>query len=277
MFEQFFTDYGEPVLGGALFIGAAWIVAWLLSKTLNYLLAHRLKLDSAVIALLSSVVSISIVVLAAIAVLEEIGVEIASLITALGIFGFAIAIGMRSTTTNFFNGVMIFILQPYKVGEYIEGERVEGFVESISVFHTVVVTDEGVYVAIPNGPMWARSVQNFSRTRPKRVEIELTLERTSAYSEVKLLIEQTLGAAMLADVPPTIAITDVTEKSIKIEVGFWCRADQTWELRAQISENLRRSLSAAGIGVTRVGVPKKKRPGASRKTALPPPASADEV
>lgn len=277
MFEQLFADYGEPVLGGALFITAAWIFGWLLSKALKYVLAHRLKLDSAVIALLSSVVSISIVVLAAIAVLEEIGVEIASLITALGIFGFAIAIGMRTTTTNFFTGIMIFILQPYKVGEYIEGERVEGFVESISVFHTVVVTDEGTYVAIPNGQMWARSVQNFSRNRPKRVEIELTLERTSVYSEVKMLIEKTLGAGMLADVPPTIAITDVTEKATKIEVGFWCRADQTWELRTQISEKLRTSLSAAGIGVTRVGVPRKKRPVASRKTALPPPASADEV
>ena len=270
MFEQMFADYGEPVLGGALFIGAAWLIARMLSLAINYILAHRLKLDSAIIALLSSIVSISIVVLAAIAVLEEIGVEIASLITALGIFGFAIAIGMRTTTTNFFTGVMIFILQPYKVGDYIEGERVEGVVESISLFHTVVVTDDGTYVAVPNGPMWSRSVQNFSRTRPKRVEIQLILERLNSFEAARALIDQALNTEGTAhsNIPQTIKITDVTEKTTTVLIGFWCEADRTWELRTSLSAKLRKIFVASSIGVVRIGAPRKKRPAAKSKTAV---------
>lgn len=276
MFEEFFVAYGSDVVGGALFFGAAWVVAIVLSKTFKYVLGKRLNLDPSAVALLAHVISISIVVLAGIAVLEDIGVEISSLIAALGIFGFAIAIGMRTTTTNFFSGVMILILKPYKVGEYIDGERVEGVVESISVFHTVVVTDEGVYVAVPNGPMWSRSVRNFSRTQPKRVEIELVLERTKTFSEIRVLIEQVLASAVpsFETFPSSIQITDVTTKSIDIAVAFWCDAEKTADLRVQITGQIREVLTAAEIRVIRASSRKKKRSPPKPKSAAP--AQAEE-
>lgn len=276
MFEEFFVAYGSDVIGGALFFAGAWVVAIVLSKTFNYVLGKRLNLDPSAVALLAHVISISIVVLAGIAVLEDLGVEIASLIAALGIFGFAIAIGMRTTTTNFFSGVMILILKPYKVGEYIDGERVEGVVESISVFHTVVVTDEGIYVAVPNGPMWSRSVRNYSRTQPKRVEIELVLERTKSFSEIRLLIEQVLAAAGPSPepFPSSIQITDVTTKSIDITVGFWCDAEKTADLRVQITKQIREVLTGAEIRVIRASSRKKKRSPPKPKSAAP--AQAEE-
>lgn len=278
MIENFFVTYGSDVLGGALFICGAWIFAWFLAKVIRYVMGKRLRLDTSAVNLLSNVISISIVVLAGIAVLEDLGVEVASLIAALGIFGFAIAIGMRTTTTNFFHGVMILILKPYKVGEYIEGERVEGLVESISVFHTVVVTDDGTYVAVPNGPMWSRSVRNFSRVRPRRVEIELVLERTKTFSEIKPLIEGILTSEGVSsdDTPPSIQITDATTKSIDIDVCFWCDAEVKADLRTHVTQLLRAVLADAGVRVIRAGARRKKRPPVKPKPPAGAPAE-DEI
>jgi small-conductance mechanosensitive channel len=82
-------------------------------------------------------------------------------------------------------GIVILVLRPYQAGEYVDGERVEGIIESVSVFHTVVVTTEGVSAAIPNAAMWSRSILNLSRHRPGeaiRTEIAamgITVDRIS--------------------------------------------------------------------------------------------------
>ena len=276
MFEEFFVSYGVPVLGGAVFFCVAWIIARWSARAIDHLLGAKSNIDRSVVTLLARVVSIAILVLAGIAVLQELGVEVASLIAALGIFGFAIAIGMRTTTTNFFTGVMVLILKPYKVGEYIEGERVEGYVESISLFHTVVVTDDGVYVAVPNGPMWARSVRNFSRTRPRRVVVELVLERAVALDMVRSVIDKVLNENTVyrKDIPPTVRVTDVTEKNLDVELGFWGESERIWDLRTGIAARLKQTLTEAGIHVIRAGPRRRKR--AAAKPKSPPPPLIDE-
>lgn len=272
MFQEFFAIYGVPILGGAVFFCVAWIIARWSSKAIDHFLGARSNIDHSIVTLLSHVIPVAILVLAGIAVLQAMGVEVASLIAALGIFGFAIAIGLRTTTTNFFTGLMVLILKPYKVGEYIDGERVEGYVESISMFHTVVVTDDGVYVAVPNGPMWARSVRNLSRSRPRRVEIELVLGRGVAFDAVRSVIDGVLAeeAALRKDIPATVRVTDVTEKNLDIEVGFWSEPERTWDLRTQIAERLKQSLTDAGFHVVRAGPRRRKRPASKPKLPLPP-------
>lgn len=277
MFEHFIVNYGPSVLGGAVFLAIAWVFAHLSAKAVGNVLLKRANLDAAVAALMARVVSISILILAGIAVLEELGVEVASLIAALGIFGFAIAIGLRTTSTNFFTGVMLFILKPYKVGDYIEGERVEGVVESMSLFHTVVVTDEGVYVAVPNGAMWARSVRNHSRPRARRVEIDMTVERAKPFSESRSVIDRVLKSEGLifAGFPPLIQLIEASENSATIRVSFWCDAEHEWGLRAGLTNTLRDSLAAAGIIASKIGAPRKEKSKKKKKSA-PAPAGDDE-
>jgi len=278
MFDDFFSDYGPAVLGGAVFLAAAWVFAYWADKFVNQVLLKRVKLDPSSASLMASIVRFSILVLAVIAVLQELGVEVASLIAALGIFGFAIAIGLRTTSTNFFTGIMLITLKPYTEGDYIEGERVEGVVESINLFRTVVITKDGVYVAVPNAAMWARSVSNFSRSRPRCVEINIVVERGTPFGELQGLIEKTLKAEALVfpAFEPLIRIVDVKIKSMTIRAAFWCDAEHVRDARKRVSDELRATLTAAGAVVRRIAPARKTTP--KKKTvnsATPPPI--DEI
>lgn len=261
MIETYLENYGASVVGGALFLAAAWFFAIWLDRGIRHLLIARAGVDSGMATVLARTIRISIWVLAGVAVLEELGVEVASLIAALGIFGFAIAIGLRTTANNFFTGVMLFILRPYKVGDYIDGERVEGVVESMSLFHTVLVTDDGTYVAVPNGAMWSRSVKNFSRPRPRRIEIEAVVDRAKPFEEYGTLIDKALRdeEALVAEFPPLVLIADVSEDSLTVRISAWCDVQNAWDARQRLSASLRDILTAAGVVVRSVGSPKRTK------------------
>lgn len=260
MFSDFFSTYGPTVFGGALFLAFAWLSALWVERLVTRVLRNQADLDPAAVTLMVRFLRVSIVVLAGIAVLDELGIEIASLIAALGIFGFAIAIGLRTTSTNFFTGAMLYILKPYTVGDFIEGERVEGVVESMSYFHTVVVTKDGIYVAVPNAAMWARSIRNLSRARPRCVELDIVVQRGLAFAELQSVIERTLAAEtrLHTEFGSLIGIRDVMVKTITIQAAFWCEAEHQRDLRVGVSEALRESLAAAGARVTRITETKKK-------------------
>ena len=220
-------------------------------------------------------VRVAIVVLATVAVLQELGVEVTGLIAALGIFGFAIAIGMRTQMSNFFTGIMILILKPYRVGEYIDGERVEGVVESLGVFHTVVVTPEGEYAAVPNSAMWSRSILNLSRFRPQRIEIVASLERQVAFREIEPAIERVIRADpdVFFEYHPQIKLVDVAETTMEIRIAVWCGTENSWDMRERLVEKLGAEIAAMGVTVIRIGPPRRRRRVRTKPT--PPPPSND--
>lgn len=277
--EHYFTLYTIPILGGALFFCAAWLFARWLSWLVRHVLNKSGRLDTSIVDLISRVLLVSILILAGIATLDEFGVQVSSLVAALGIFGFAIAIGMRSTTTNFFTGVMIFILKPFKVGDYIDAERVEGVVESISLFHTVVVTDDGEYASVPNGPLWARSIRNMSRQRPRKVALEIAAERGMAFSEMAAIIQKTIAAekGISKTYPPSVYLKTVTAKSLTARVNFWCGVETAYDLRTGMTAKILEALTAAGVTVTKIGLPAREKPDAAKKTLPPLPPVEDEV
>ena len=275
--EIFFVDFGLSVVGGAVFLVVAWVFAIWVDKLLRHLLARKLGLDATLIPVVAKTIRIVIVVLAAVAVLQELGIEVTSLIAALGIFGFAIAIGMRTQMANFFTGVMILILKPYHVGEYIDGERVEGAVESVGLFHTTVITPEGVYAAVPSAAIWSKSVLNLSRKRPRQVEIEVRLERNLTFREVGPVLENIVRSDpdVVLEHHPRIKISDVSEKYVTIRVAVCCRVEEAWNVRQRLADKFRADLVAMGITVIRISHPDIRKRRVARKKPEAPESVPD--
>jgi len=265
------ADYGAAVVGSVIFLFAAWAFAIILDRSLRRILRDRTDLDPSYIAVIARTTRIIIIVLAAVAVLEELGVEIASLIAALGIFGFAIALGLRTPLANFFTGMMIYILKPYDVGDHIEGERVDGAVESIGAFHTVVVTPDGTHVSVPNSAMWARSIKNFSRPRPFRVDLTVTAGRELPFAELVAMIDKIVrgDAVLFKDFPPEVRIVDTTAESLIIRVSAWCAAEESWAFGDRLKAAIGAAVAAAGGTVKKMIVTRKQRRAAPRPKAPP--------
>jgi len=269
MLENFWATHGYSILLGVGVLIAAWIVASWATKAIRSKLSQRNDFDATTISVIALTLRTAIIVLAAMVVLDQIGVDIASLIAALGVIGFAVAIGMRPTSTNFFAGIMLFFLKPYRVGEYIEGERVTGVVEQLHFFHTVIVTADGTYVSVPNQAMWAKSIKNFSRARAIRVELDVAIEAQLPYGEIAPVIDRILRAEpnRKKDIDPHIITIETAENSMSIRAAIWCDADLSWKVRTDLTEKLRDGITAAGVPVTKIEAPIKETPKKTTKSA----------
>jgi len=258
---RFVAEYGTHIVGGLLFLLVAWLVARFVDRLLRRVVAQRTELEESSVALIARTARFAIMGIASIAVLQELGVDVASLIAALGIFGFAIALGLRTSLANFFTGMMIYVLKPYSVGEHIEGERVDGAVERIGAFHTVVVTGDGTYAAVPNSAMWARSIKNFSRPRPFRVDLTLTVGRELPFAEIVPMIEKIVhdDAVLYRAFQPEVRIVDTTAAALIIQVSAWCAAEEAWAFGDRLKTEFGGALTEAGATIKKIIVTRKQR------------------
>ncbi len=243
-------ELGLTVLGGVAFLLIAWISSIWVEKLVVRWFGGRFQTAASRVNVIARGCRIAVVALSVIVLLDALGTDIASLLAALGIFGFAIAIGLRSSLTNIFTGMFIYFLRPYKVGEYIAGERVEGIVEAVSLFHTEIATPAGVLVAVPNGAMWtARSIKNFSRVRDKRVTFKVTIDRSKPFSEIHQIIEQTArqDPDINKELDLHIRIDEVTSNTLETRLSVWCGAEYVWDVGVRLSAALEQALKASGV------------------------------
>lgn len=266
-------ELGFTVIGGFAFLVAAWIISIWIERLARRWLTRHFSIEQTNVNFVARGCRIAFVTLSVIALLDALGTDIASLLAALGIFGFAIAIGLRSSLTNIFTGVFIHFLKPYKVGEYIAGERVEGIVEHVSFFHTELVTPGGVLVAVPNAALWsARSVKNFSRIRDKRITLEITVDRSKPFSELSDLMTRRIedDPAVNMERGVLIRIDEVTRDDLSMRVSFWCGPEQVWDVGDRIKKLLRQELKTLGIPAPKVVLAAKTT--AAKTTAAKRPA-----
>ena len=270
--ERFFITHAYMIIGGAVFLAAIVLFAYWTGRFLRFVLVESLGLDSRVSTLSVRTFRIAVVLLAVITVLDEFGIEITSLIAALGIIGFAIAIGLRTTTTNLFTGIVLRAVEPYVVGDTIEGERVEGVVESINLFHTVVVSADGVYVSVPNGPMWARSIRNLSRIRPSRLDLNIRTGHELAFSKMKPLIVSVLQAEpdRCHEFESLVRLEEVADDAITIRAAIWCKQDTLANTRSRLLPAIKNGLSSAGATVIEITDRKKSATVKKRSTSREP-------
>ncbi len=278
-------ELGFTVIGGFAFLVAAWFVSIWIERLARRWMTRHFSIEQANVDFVARGCRIAFVTLAIIALLDALGTDIASLLAALGIFGFAIAIGLRSSLTNIFTGVFIHYLKPYKVGEYIAGERVEGIVEHVSFFHTELVTPNGVLVAVPNAALWsARSVKNFSRIRDKRITLEVAVDRSKPFSELSELITARIeeDPAVSKDRGVLIRIDEVTRDDLSMRVSFWCGPEHVWDVGDRIKKLVMQELKTLGIPSPKVALAAKttatgakqpaRKPAKAKSTEEPPAA-----
>jgi len=163
----------------------ALIVLWiglkivkLIVKGLRKLLEKK-EVDVSLQSFLLSMTDIALKVLIVIAVLGMIGIQTTSFIAVLGAAGLAVGMALQGTLQNFAGGVIILLLKPFKVGDYIDSAGVQGTVKYIQIFNTIVETPDKKMVIAPNTDLATKTLINYSRSENRRVDIKVGI----AYGE----------------------------------------------------------------------------------------------
>ncbi len=276
MLDKFVTNYGHLPLIGLVLLIVIWVLAAWADRAVRKALTRQNLFEPGVARVVGLSLRIAIFAIASVVLLDEFGIDIATFIAALGIFGFALAIGLRQTMHGFFTGMLVSVLKPYEVGDYIESDRVTGVVEDIHMYHTVVVTADGEFVSVPNSSVWSRSIKNLSRARPVRVALDITVERQLPFAEISPTIDRILRSETYrkAQIDPYIVVGDTLENSMTIETAVWCDAEHAWDAQTSLSGKLQEGITAAGVTVTKIEPPKKVTP---KKRVVRAPSGDEEA
>ena len=249
---QKLTDWCMSKLGSVVVAVIFMVVCFKLVKLLLRILRksfERSKLDQSVAGFFISAVKIILNVLIVLTAASIVGFQITSFITILGTAGVTLGLALQGSLSNLAGGLLILILKPFRVGDYIveNNTHCEGTVVSIDIFYTRLITVDNKSVVIPNGNISNTSLVNVTEHDMRRVEIPFSVAYDSDMERVKRVTLETIKDVdgFLKDEQVIFYIDEFADSGINIYVKFYAtiekffdaKWDAMWKLKKAFDEN----------------------------------------
>ena len=184
---------GKHILAAAVVFFLGRIVVRFLNNLFAKMLSRR-KIDVGVQSFLRSAVNILLTVLLVVSVIGALGISTTSFAALLASAGVAIGMALSGNLQNFAGGLIILLFKPYKVGDWIEAQGVQGRVTEIQIFHTILTMVDNKVVYIPNGSMSTAVVINYTRNETRRVEWTIGVDYGEDVERVRAAIRGVVDA-----------------------------------------------------------------------------------
>lgn len=179
------------------------------------------------------------------------GVDAASIIAVFGSAGVAIGLALQGSLSNLAGGVLILILKPFKVGDYIieDTNKNEGTVSEIQIFYTKLTTPDNKIIVLPNGTLANSSLTNVTQTPYRRTDIKISISYDSDIKTAKSVLMQLLeeDVAVLKDKEMLVFVDDLADSSVIIGVRCWVAKEDFWQTRWRLLENAKYALEEKGV------------------------------
>jgi small conductance mechanosensitive channel len=214
------VQYSFSVLGAVILLVLGWALAGFTSRWAYEGLSRVHGIDETLARFFTNVLRYALLILVFITVLGQFGVQTASIIATLGAAGLAIGLALQGTLQNIAAGIMLLILRPFRVGEYIETSSVAGTVREIGLFATELKTGDGLY----------RLITNFSREPTRRNELKISV----AYEDdIDLAMERLMNLAkadsrVLTSPAPSVFIDSLGDGTISVALRYWAKTGDWW-------------------------------------------------
>lgn len=184
-------------------------------------------------------------------VITQLGVESASLVAVIGAAGLAIGLALQGSLANFAGGVLILLLKPFKVGDWISAQGVDGAVKEISIFNTKITTFGNQEAVVPNGKLSNDNIINYTTEGIRREAQTWGISYDSDIKKAKdiLLTLVNEQETVLHDPhpEPMIVVSELADSSVNLSLRYWAKNEDFWNLRWYILEEGKKRLEDAGI------------------------------
>jgi len=244
------ATWGLKVLGAlAVLLIGRMVAGWVRKFTRRFL--ERAGVDETVLPFLSGLVYALVLVFVLLAVLGLFGIPTTSIIAVLGAASLAVGLALQGTLANFASGVMLLLFRPFQVDDFIEVAGETGTVEAIGVFATTLNTIDNVQITIPNGKVYGESIKNYSANENRRIDLVAGVAYGDDLQVAKDALMGILEAddRVLDDPPPTVAVSELGDSSVNFVVRPWCRSEDYWDLRFDLTRKIKEALEDAGCSI----------------------------
>lgn len=189
-----------------------------------------------------------IVVLSAISTL---GVNINSIIAALGATGIAAGLGLQESVSQFASGISILINKPFKSGDYIELENVSGSVCEIKLMYTTLLTLDNKHIIVPNSHITSNNLINYTAENKRRLDLVYSISYNTDISKAKQVLSEVVENydLVLKNPEPIIAVKEHASNSINIACYVWCNSADYWDVFYYMQEQVKIAFDSNGVSI----------------------------
>ena len=236
----------------------AILILWIgmkLAKMLKKFIVRTLERRNAEHSLqtfLGSLVDVLLKAMIIIMAMDVIGIKATSFIALLGAMGLAIGMALQGTLQNFAGGVIILLMKPFKVGDYIECADYKGYVRAIRIFNTTIQPFNGRTIIVPNSELSNKSIINHTKEPVIRLDIVASVAYGTDLDRAREVLLQVINDDPLVlhePKEPVVAVSELGNSSVDFSLWMWVSVENYWTVWLRIRENIYKALYANNITI----------------------------
>jgi len=223
----------------------------LVRKVIKKALQKR-KIDEGAVKFIDSFIKYGAYFLLVILIASWLGVDAASILALLGSASVAIGLAVQGSLSNLVGGVLLLILKPFSMGDYIKDSLGnEGTVCSIDVFYTQLLTPDNKTIVLPNGTLANGCITNYTQCHSRRIDIPVSISYDEDINRVKTILTEVLKKddGVIKEQDHVVFVESLAESAVIMNVRCYAQNDVYWEVKWRLTEKIKYVLDDAGIKI----------------------------
>lgn len=224
-----------------------WVVK-VLKKSME-----KANAEQGVVTFVCSVCKYALYFVLVLIILSHFGVTASSVIAVLGSAGLTLGLALQGSLSNFAGGVLILLLKPFVVGDYIieNADKQEGVVTEITIFYTKLLTIDNKAIMIPNGTLSNTSIVNVTAMKKRRLDLRFSVAYDSDIQKVKEILNRVVigDSAVLKDEDSNVFVSELKDSCMEMGARCWVKTEDYWPAKWRITENIKQAFDEAGITI----------------------------
>lgn len=259
VFEKFMEELPQKALNLGIRVVLAivfFFVGMQIIKLVRKILKKSLtkaNADVGVVQFLDSLIKAILYVILILMIATSFGLDAASIVAVVGSAGVALGLALQGSLSNFAGGVLILLLKPFKVGDYIieDTKGNEGTVSEIQLFYTKLTTPDERIVVLPNGILANSSLTNVTTTYKRRLTIKIGISYAADLKKAKEVMRETVSAdeGVLSEEEVVTFVDDLADSSVVLGTHCYVANGDYWAVRWRLLENIKLAFDEEGISI----------------------------
>lgn len=256
--EQFIKDIPEKAFHigiRILLVMIALIIGMQIIKIIRKIVRKALDkagAETGAVRFVDSLVKVSLYFLLVVMIASQLGVDAASIVAILGSAGVAIGLALQGSLSNLAGGVLLLVLKPFRIGDYIKDSSAnEGTVSSIDLFYTELTTLDNKVISLPNGALANADITNYTKREMRRIDINVSISYDTDIRYAKEVLVSVLKEepSLIETMEHTVFVDQLGESAVIMGIRCWVKSKDYWNSKWKITEDIKYALDKAGIKI----------------------------
>lgn len=212
---------------------------------------NRSNLEASVTSFLMAVIKAFLYGILVVILINKIGMDTSSLVAVLGTATLSIGLALQGSLSNFAGGVLILIMKPFRVGDYIITPDKEGTVTGLDIFYTRMLTADNRLVVIPNGTLSNSNIINVTHEPIRRLDLSVSIDYSENIKKVKDILDRLISEheLVLKDYESQVFVNNFDPSAINIGIRMWVKTEDYWTLKWDMLEKIKESFDSNDVTI----------------------------